>query len=56
MCFDNYSSLTFLVGLLAKINHSVPASQVRFNNSMSLNVFASKAATSAVTVGHSSND
>jgi len=47
--------MTFPVGLPAKIILFPPA-KYDFNNSVSLNAFASKAATSPVIVGHSSND
>jgi len=50
--------MIFPVGLPAKFGNPVPASQVayHFNNSVLLNAFASKAATSAVIVGHSYYD
>jgi len=58
MCCVKYLTMIFPVGLPAKIGNPVPASQVayHFNNSVSLNAFASKAATSAVIVGHSNYD
>jgi len=56
MCSVKYLSVTFSVGLPVKIDNPVTASQVRFNNSVSSNAFASKAAPCAVIVGQSGND
>jgi len=58
MCYVKYLTMTFPVGLPAKIDDPVPTSQVayHFNNSVSLNGFALKAATGAAIVGNSSND
>jgi len=56
MCFVNYLNTTLSVGLPAKIKILFPPAKRDFNNSMSLTAFEPKAATSAVIVGHSSND
>jgi len=50
--------MTFSVGLLAKTNKIVLFSPTKydFNNSVSLKIFASKVATSALIVEHSRND
>jgi len=56
MCFVKYLTATFSVGLSAKINNPLPATQYECISFVSLNALASKAATSAVIVGHSSKD
>jgi len=48
--------MTVSVGLPAKINNPLPATQARFHQLRVINRFLSKAATSAVIVGNSSND
>jgi len=53
---SNILTVVLLAGLPVEINNPVLASQVRFQNSVLLNAFASKVATSAVIAGHSSND
>jgi len=49
-------TVAFSVGLLAKIHDPFPASQERFQQFRVIELFALKAATRAVIVGHSSND
>jgi len=56
MCFGSYLTVMVSIGLIAKIKILFPPAKHDFNNSMSLTAFWSKAATSAVIVGHSSND
>jgi len=55
MWFVRYLTVTFSVGLHAKIKIHCPPDKHDFNNSVSLIGFESQA-TSAVIVGHSSND
>jgi len=55
MGFFKWLTVAFSVGLIAKINSPVPASQVRFQQFRVIerHTFASKATASAVIVGHS---
>ena len=55
MWFVKYLTVTFSFGLPAKIKILFPPDKHDFNNSVSLTGFESQA-TSAVIVGHSSND
>ena len=48
--------MAFLVGSPLDINNPVPAGQAQFPQSRVIERFASKVATSAAIVGHSSND
>jgi len=50
---SNISTVAISVGLPVAVNNPVPASQVRFQQSVQFNAFASKAATNAVIVGTS---
>ena len=56
MCFVKSFTVTFLVDSPVEINNLVPPATHDFYNSVSLNALASKVATSAVIVGHSSKD
>ena len=58
MCFVKYLTLTFSVGLPAKMNYLVPASQqVRFQPLRVIENFCVESSNlSTVIVGHSSND
>ena len=56
ICFVNYLTVTFLIGLPVQIKILFPRGKHDFNNSRSLAAFESKAATSAVVVRHSIND
>jgi len=57
MCFVKYLAVRFSAGLPAKTNNPFPVSQaqVRFQQFRAIELFASKAATSAVIVKHFSN-
>jgi len=48
--------MAFPLGSPLEINNPVPASQAQFPQFRVIELFASKVATSAVTVGNSSND
>ena len=54
--FSNISTVAFSVGSPLEINNPVPAGQVQFPQFRVIELFASSLATSAVIVGHSSND
>jgi len=58
MCFFKHLTLTFSVGLPAKINYPIPASQqVRFQLLRVIEHFCVESSNlSAVIAGHSSND
>jgi len=56
MCFSNISTVAFSVGSPLEINNPVPAGQAQFPQFHFIEIFASKVATSAVIVGHCSND
>jgi len=55
MCCVKYLTMSFWVVCLQKLIILFRPAKYDFNNFVSLNAFASKAATSAVIVGHSSN-
>jgi len=54
--FSNISTVAFLVGSPLEINNPVPTSPVRFQQFRVNELFVSNVTTSAVIVGHSSND
>ena len=57
MCFAKHLTLTFSVGLPAKINYPVPArQQVRFQPLRVIERFCVEISKSTVIVGNSSND
>ena len=56
MCFFKYFNRGVLVGSPLEINNPVPAGPAQFPQFGVIELFGSKLATSAVIVGHSSND
>jgi len=56
MCFFKYFNRGVLVGSPLEINNPVPAGKAQFPQFRVIELFGSKVATSAVIVGHSSND
>jgi len=56
MCLVKHLTMTFLFGSSIETVIAFPPAKYALHDSVSLNVFASKIATSTVIVGHSSKD